>query len=130
MLQKPGENDVPNPIPAPGGQEDFTFKTFTLPDGATMLQKLNAITQAPQLQEHFYPLLLEHAGQQKNATGVVMLLRLAVCDFAQKLPKGNPREHQVIMTTLDMLLPSFIRILCPDPQIAQAADDFYNQTRG
>lgn len=89
-------------------------KTVTLPKKDEMLRRLLLVNNNSHLQQKFYPLLLEQAGVEKVALGVVMLLQLAIFDYTKGLPA-------VIGGTLNMQMPNFIDALCPDEEVAEEA---------
>ena len=61
-------------------------KAVVLPNREEMLARLIKVNDEPHLRERFYPLILEHAGETKVAMGVVMLLALAIHDYAEGMP--------------------------------------------
>lgn len=86
--------------------------TFTLPEQEEMLRRLVEAEGDQYLQEKFYPLLLVHAGTEKHPVGIVMLLQLAIADFADQLgPSMRIRMW-------DILVPRWIKALCPTKELA------------
>lgn len=86
------------------------MKTMTLPDREEMMARLLRVNNDPHLEERLYPILLEHALQEKNGVGVVMMLTLAIADYSQHMP---PVIHQLVMIQLE----DFVRALIDDESI-------------
>lgn len=89
-------------------------KVITLPNREEMQQRLLAVDDNSHLQERFYPLLLQHAGEEKVARGVVMLLALAIYDYTSGMPP-------VMSGLMYMKADSYIDALVDDPEVAEAA---------
>lgn len=99
----------------------MSAKTFQVPQRDELFQRLLKVNSAAHLQQQFYPKLLNEAGSQKAAMGVVVLLQLAICDYTEGLPP-------VMWTVMNQQVPAFIGALCPDAQIAAEARAFFDET--
>jgi len=97
-------------------------KTINLPSQDEMLQRLLTVDDDNHIQQKFYPMLLQAAGSQKVAVGVVMLLQLAMYDYTESLPPA-------IGAIMKMQMPSFIDALCPDGEVAKDAKAFWEKTQ-
>ena len=95
-------------------------KTFKLPSKEEMLQRLLKVDDNSHAQQKFYPLLTKHAGEQRVAMGVVIMLQLAINDYTQGLPA-------IMSLSLDMQMDDFIDALCPDEEISAKAKAFFKQ---
>lgn len=71
---------------AVGTIETSKDAVITLPDRATMLNRLLAVDTNDHVQERFIPLLLQHAGTEKVGEGIVMMISLAIHDYTQGMP--------------------------------------------
>lgn len=89
-------------------------KTFALPCKADMLRRLLEVDDNAYIKERFYPLLIEHAGEKKNAMGVVLMLQLAIHDYTRAMA-----------VLLDMQMNDYIDALCPDENIAKQSKLFF-----
>lgn len=65
-------------------------KKAKLPERQQMLQQLIAMNSSQYLQEKFYPLVLEYAGQEKTANDIASMLITAICKFAVDDAGSNP----------------------------------------
>ena len=91
-------------------------KVINLPNKDDMLERLKAVDAGSHVVEQFYPILLKNAGQERVAQGVVMMLVLAIHDYAKGLPP--------MMSTLMMMnAPRYIDALVGDADVAQEAKD-------
>lgn len=97
-------------------------KTINLPPKDEMLQRLLEVNDSRHFQEKFYPKLLEDAGAQKVAIGVVMLLQLAIYDYTEGMPV-------TMIAVMNMLMPDFIDALCPDEEVAKEAKALFEQAK-
>lgn len=95
-------------------------KVITLPGAEEMLARLIKVSDIGHAQEQFYPLLLEHAGTEKVAEGVTMMLVLAICDYTAGLP---PMMAAVMFT----MAPRFIDALVDDKEVAEQAKAMLQQ---
>ncbi len=93
---------------------------FILPSKDEMLQRLLKVDDNNHFQQKFYPKLLQEAGSQKVAMGVVMLLQLAIYDYIEGMPP-------VMSRVMNMRMPDFIDALCPDEEVAREAKVFFAQ---
>ena len=95
-------------------------KVITLPDRDEMLQRLLKVNDDRHVQERFYPILLESAGQERTARGVVLMLTLAIHDYVEGMPVMSDHMH--------MLVPRFIEALVDDKEVAEQAESFLQET--
>lgn len=96
------------------GYATMVDKTFTLPSKDEMLQRLLKVDVSSHAQQKFYPLLTKHAGEERVAMGVVLMLQLAIHDYTRGMPA-------MIVSLLNMRMNDFIDALCPDEEIAAEA---------
>ena len=89
-------------------------EVFKLPGRDEMLQKLLKISDEPHLVQHLYPRLLESAGEERVAIGIVMQLQLAIHDYTGGMP---PAMQKV----LNLYMPRFIEALAPNEAAANGA---------
>lgn len=95
-------------------------KVITLPDRESMLERLLKVNDHSGMQEKFYPILLESAGQEYVAQGVVMMLALAIHDYVEgMLP--------VMSNLLYVQAPQFVEALVDDPEVAEQAKSFLQE---
>lgn len=91
------------------------MKIITLPDRDDMLKRLLKVSDGSLLQERFYPILLEQAGQELAAPqGIVMMLELAIQDYVKGM-------SPIIAIQMYMQAPDFIDALVSDAEIAKEA---------
>lgn len=91
------------------------MKIITLPDRDDMLKRLLEVSDSSHLQERFYPILLEQAGQELvTPEGIAMMLALAIHDYLNGLPL-------IIASQMYMQVPDFIDALVSDAEIAKEA---------
>ncbi len=90
-------------------------KAITLPNREEMLARLLKIDDDQHLQG-FYQILLDKAGQERTASGIVLMLTLAISAYA----KGMSSMPSVMY----MLAPDFIDALVSDPEMAEEAKNF------
>lgn len=67
----------------------------TLPDREELLRRLRLVSDNAHFEERFFPLILKHAGTEKVAMGVVMLMELALYDYLQGMPSRKWRRWYV-----------------------------------
>ncbi len=96
-------------------------KVFNLPSREEMLQRLLKVDDNPHSQQRFYPLLTRHAGEQKVAVGVVMMIQLAIYNYTEGMPA-------MMAQLLNMRMDDWIDALCPDEEIAAEAKAFHKQS--
>lgn len=95
---------------------------ITLPSQDILLERLCSVNDQSHLQEHFYPLLAEHAGTELMAEGVVIMLLLAISDYTEGLP---PLLKKLILMEAD----EYIDALVVDYQsVATEAKAFLRET--
>jgi hypothetical protein len=89
-----------------------------LPERDDMLARLKSVIDEPHAEHGLYPKILEHAGQTKEAPGVVLMLLLAIGDYTAGMPS-------VLARTLDLALPRFIAAIIDDEDARQEALAFW-----
>lgn len=99
------------------GGVKMSEKVITLPNHEDMQQRLLAVDDDERLQHEFYPHLLQHAGEEKVAQGVVMLLALAIFDFTNGMPP-------MMSGLMYMRANRYVDALVDDPEVADAAKRF------
>lgn len=95
-------------------------KVITLPAREEMLDRLKKVSDNSHMQERFYPILLKHAGEEKVAQGVVMMLALAIHDYVEGMPP-------MMSNLMYMQAPQFIEALVDDKEVAQQAKTFLEE---
>lgn len=95
-------------------------KTITLPSKERMLERLIAVNDNTHLKERFYPKLLREAGNQKVAMGVVLMIQLAIHDYAQGMPPS-------VAVAMQLMVDRLIDALVEDAGVAQEAKEFYKK---
>ena len=85
-----------------------------------MLQRLLAVDANSHLQQKFYPSLTKHAGEEKVAMGVVLMLQIAIGDYTKDLPR-------MFASMLNKKMNNFIDALCPDEEIAAEAKALFEE---
>lgn len=61
-------------------------RIITLPGREDMLTRLIAVSDEPHFKERLYPLILQHAGQERAGSGIALMLALAIEDYCKGLP--------------------------------------------
>jgi len=97
-----------------------TGKRITLPGREEMLERLSKVCDVDHTRQKFFPKLLQHAGEEKVAQGVVMLLALAIHDYTDGMPP-------MMASLMYMSAPQYIDALVTDPEVAEAAKAFLNE---
>lgn len=92
-------------------------KVITLPNREEMLKRLLEVKCSSFTQQKFYPILLESAGEKKDAVEVVSMLALAIDDYTEGLPP-------MISYLMYRQANHFIDALINDAEVAQQARDF------
>ncbi|OGJ01311.1 hypothetical protein A3I95_02330 [Candidatus Nomurabacteria bacterium RIFCSPLOWO2_02_FULL_44_12] len=82
-----------------------------------MLKRLLSVSNEPHFQERFYPILLESAGGELRAPGVVVMFALAIHDYTEGMPP-------MIEQSVYMMVPRFVDALIDDKEVAKQAKDF------
>lgn len=98
----------------------MSSKVFVLPSKEEMLVGLLKIDDDQHVQSKFYPLLTKRAGEQKVASGLVLVIQLAIRDYTE----GMPAMMGVVM---NMRMSEYIDALCPDEEIAAEAKAIFEQ---
>jgi hypothetical protein len=93
-------------------------KVITLPDREIMFQRLNKVDDNSHLQERFYPLLLKNAGEERVATGVVLMITLAIHDYSEGMPP-------MIRGLMFMKMEDYLQALIDDEDVLQEAIRFF-----
>lgn len=93
-------------------------KVITLPDREIMFQRLNKVDDNSHLQERFYPLLLKNAGEERVATGVVLMITLAIHDYSEGMPP-------MIQSLMFMKMEDYLQALIDDEDVLQEAIRFF-----
>jgi hypothetical protein len=89
-------------------------RTIVLPEEEDMLRRLQSVDDDPYMVQKLYPLILRHAGQEKQALGILLMLQLAICDFTEGLPPQ-------LGTAVNMRLPNFVSALVDDETVKNEA---------
>lgn len=97
-------------------------KVITLPDADDMLHRLIEVDDINHLQERFYPLLLRNAGEEKVATGVVMMITLAIHDYSEGMPS-------MIQGLMFMNMENYLKALIDDEEVLQEAIEFFEEVK-
>ncbi|HRY22324.1 MAG TPA: hypothetical protein P5311_00975 [Candidatus Dojkabacteria bacterium] len=97
-------------------------KVITLPDADDMLHRLIEVDDINHLQERFYPLLLRNAGEEKVATGVVMMITLAIHDYSEGMPP-------MIQGLMSMNMENYLKALIDDEEVLQEAIEFFQEVK-
>jgi len=95
-------------------------KTIVLPDRKEMLKRLVAVSDESHFQERFYPILAQSAGRELVASGVVMMLTLAIHDYTKGMPP-------MMAGLVHMYVPQFIDALVDDKEVAEQAKVFHKE---
>lgn len=85
-----------------------------LPEAEEMKRRLLSVDDNSHLQQEFYPILLEQAGQKRVAMGIVEMLTLAIHDYTNGMPATMSR-------LLHMRANEFVDALIDDARVATAA---------
>lgn len=94
-----------------------------LPDPVSLLARLTAVDRNPHLREHFYPMLLRAAGQERTPEGIGTLLMLSVADYT--------RDMQLIMCTVMMMrVWQFVPAFTDDPVVQREVLAFLAEAGG
>lgn len=91
------------------------MRRVTLRTSEEIQAYLETIDTDPTLQQHFYPLLLAHAGRKVTAQQLAELLSLAIWQFAQKI------GGSIGMVLIYILTDNYLRALCSDEDIVTEA---------
>ncbi|MFH1314959.1 MAG: hypothetical protein ABIH67_01020 [Candidatus Uhrbacteria bacterium] len=91
---------------------------ITLPDREEMLQRLMQVNDRNHVQQKLYPILLNHAGQEKVAQGIPVMLALAINDYTTGMPA-------VVAGMVWDYVPAWIDALVDDQDVAAEAKAFF-----
>ncbi|KKQ93177.1 MAG: hypothetical protein UT66_C0023G0001 [candidate division CPR2 bacterium GW2011_GWC1_39_9] len=97
-------------------------KVITLPNREEMEKRLLAVDDNSRLAERFYPLLVKHAGQERVATGVVMMFTLAIHDYTEGMPT-------MMAALLHWRIDKYIDALVDDKEVAEEAKQHFVEVR-
>jgi len=61
-------------------------KKFTLPSKEELHKSLLEVDDNAHLMEHFYPMLIKHAGEEVTPAGVVIMLQTSVYEYGGGIP--------------------------------------------
>jgi hypothetical protein len=93
-------------------------KAIILPESEEMLERLMKVNDNPHAKEQLYPILMKEAGSRLVAQGVVMILTLAIADYAKGvLP--------IVARRINLQFSDFIDALITDPEVAEEAKEFH-----
>lgn len=99
------------------------MQRITLPDREELLARLLEIPGAGDnsfLQRKLFPLLLENAGQTRDAIGIFMMV-------AQVVYSATDGEADTVFFALELAVPEIIDALCVDEEVAAEAKEHYKQ---
>jgi len=98
-------------------------KVVTLPSAEEIMSRLRKVDMGANdyMAERFYPLIVQEAGRELVAQGVVMMLTLKIHDF---MSSGYP---PVMTGILHMYVPQLIDALVDDKEIAEEAKRFHQE---
>jgi hypothetical protein len=99
-------------------------KVITLPNHEDMLQRLCAMDYISQLHERFCSLLLEHAGEERSAQGVVDLLFQSIYNCTKDMP-WMWQTSRLLLNRAH----AYVDALVDDPEVAQAAKSILAEVR-
>lgn len=85
-----------------------------LRDEEEMFELLLKINDEPNAAEKFYPMLTKHAGEEKNAIGLVVLIQVAIKSYGDTI-------NSMMASILNTFMDEFIDALCPDEKVANDA---------
>ncbi len=91
----------------------------TLPSKEVLHERLLQVDEDIHFQMHLYPKILKSAGQQKTAMGVVLLLRIAINEYAGGAP--------LIEASMLVRMPEFIDALVIDKGVIKEAKDYFEK---
>ena len=84
----------------------------TLPDKKTMLAKLKKVADTSLLRDEFYPILMRHAGETRNAEGIFTMFNNSILLFAKN-------KARLTSAKLYLEMPRFIDAMVDDPKVAR-----------
>lgn len=84
-----------------------------------MLERLLQVDEDVNFQVHLYPKILKSAGQEKAAMGVVLLLRIAIHEYAGGAP--------LIEASVLVRMHEFIDALVIDMGVAEEAKGYFGR---
>ena len=97
-------------------------KEIVLPNAEEMLSRLRKVHNDSNIDQGLYPLLLKYAGSPKVASGIVMMLALAIDEYykAENFPP-------IMLSILNSDIPDYIDALIDDPEIHKEAQAFWKK---
>ena len=87
---------------------------ITLPDREEMLQRLLQVNGGNHVRQGLYPILLNHAGQEKVALGIPTMFALAISAYSSGMPT-------VMAGMVWDYVPAWIDALVDDQEVAAEA---------
>lgn len=84
-----------------------------LADAVDMERSLRDINSIRNLQERFYPLLIQHAGKKMPPMHIILVLTLAIQEYTQGMPS-------MIASLLEMNGEHYAAAMCGDKEQEQA----------
>jgi hypothetical protein len=99
------------------------MKTVTLPNAEEIVRRLSSVDADPYTIQNFYPLIAQHANQEKNGFGLVVMIELAI----HEVTKGMPA---IVGKLMSRQLPRFIKALTDDQEVIADAMNMYNEAKG
>ncbi len=134
----PGESDLftsgahkkePPSLPAETSQEEnlsistkenrMHHNSIALPSEKVLFERLLEVNKDPYFKMCLYRKILESAGQQKTAMGVVDLLRIAICECAGTGP--------LVEASILVWMPKLIDALVIDKGVAEEAKEYFER---
>ena len=95
------------------------LNTIALPPKDVLSKRLLEVNKDPYFEMRLYRKILESAGQQKTAMGVVDLLRIAICECAGAGP--------LVEASILVWMPKFIDALVIDKGVAEEAKEYFER---
>ena len=86
------------------------FKTTVLPNADEMLRRLTEVFDDPHAKERLYPIILRSAECELAGIGVVLMLQLAIHDYALGMPP-------FMGSLLQPYVPRYVEALVDDPDV-------------
>ena len=96
----------------------------TLASRGFMLQQLLSVNDNSHAQQHLYPMMLQHAGRELVAEGVVMMLVTTIHDYVERSGLMPGMENLLLE-----LVPNYIDALVANEEVAKEANAFLEECR-
>jgi hypothetical protein len=97
-------------------------KSIKLPGRADMERGLHDFIYSPHLVMHFYPLILEHAGEMQDAAGIVSILQNAITHYLQYVA-----SRLEMFAALMAHFEGFVEVLINDEEVRTEAHRLIEQ---